>query len=48
MASNLCIARETNKYLFGVAAKTSNVIVVVVMVVRPPAGQHLQMAVGLQ
>lgn len=47
MVPNLCITRETNKYLFGVPAKSSNVIVVVVMVVRQPAGQPLQMAAGM-
>ena len=44
------ISRETNKYLFGVTSKTSNLpamVVVVVMVARQPSGQHLQMAFGM-
>lgn len=46
----MCASRETNKYLFGVTSKASNLPAVVVRVVRAgrqPAGQHLQRALGM-
>lgn len=46
----MCITRETNKHLFGVTSKTSNinvVVVMVLMVVRQLAGQHLQMVFAM-
>lgn len=46
----MCITKETNKHLFGVTSKSSNitgVVVMVLMVVRQLAGQHLQMVFGM-